>query len=421
MNIQREIFLLLFLVFFLILIPVYASQEDLTLSPSSGNISLNQTLSVTLAADVGANKLNIVSVTLNFDAAKLSVATNGCTVNSAYTAIVGAACSVNNQAGTIKILEQAANAEGPSGSITLATIAFTGKANGQGAVTISQNDLTVKDANGQSVKFTPANIVNGSYQVGTNASTPTATNTPAPSKTPTPAPNNNPTDTPMPIPPTETVEVSTPTPVPNTNDTTPPTAPSNLTAEAVSSSQINLSWKASGDNVKVTGYDIYRNNSLIASMTTTGYGDTNLSPATSYRYYVQARDAAGNISSPSDTVQTATNPQQSGNTVQPQPSGKITGTITNSTGEKVRHARITINIKGRRKIYLTNSQGIYTISRLPDGNYTLNFAGLFYPAKTATVTVANGNTVNLDMVLQENNRFSRFFYGIRKFYERFRH
>src|SRR3989344_1829192 len=42
-------------------------------------------------------------------------------------------------------------------------------------------------------------------------------------------------------------------------DTTAPTTPTNLSATAVSSSQINLSWTASTDNVGVTGYNVYRN------------------------------------------------------------------------------------------------------------------------------------------------------------------
>ena len=41
-------------------------------------------------------------------------------------------------------------------------------------------------------------------------------------------------------------------------DTQPPTAPTELTATAVSGSQINLSWTASTDNVGVTGYLVER-------------------------------------------------------------------------------------------------------------------------------------------------------------------
>src|SRR5207237_6127877 len=41
-------------------------------------------------------------------------------------------------------------------------------------------------------------------------------------------------------------------------DTQAPTAPSNVTATAVSGSQINLSWTASTDDVGVTGYPVER-------------------------------------------------------------------------------------------------------------------------------------------------------------------
>src|ERR1700719_2620511 len=48
------------------------------------------------------------------------------------------------------------------------------------------------------------------------------------------------------------------TSTPAVPDTTPPTAPTNLAATAASSSQINLSWTASTDNVGVTGYKVER-------------------------------------------------------------------------------------------------------------------------------------------------------------------
>jgi hypothetical protein len=61
-------------------------------------------------------------------------------------------------------------------------------------------------------------------------------------------------------------------------DTQAPSVPQNLVATAVSSSQINLTWNASTDNVAVTGYNIYRDNVLIDSSPTNSYADTGARP-----------------------------------------------------------------------------------------------------------------------------------------------
>ncbi len=97
-------------------------------------------------------------------------------------------------------------------------------------------------------------------------------------------------------------------------DTTPPTAPSSLSATPTSSTQVNLSWAASTDNVGVTGYLLERcvgsgctSFSQIATPSGTTYGDTGLTPSTSYGYRVRATDAAGNLSSYSN-VATVTTP-----------------------------------------------------------------------------------------------------------------
>ncbi len=95
--------------------------------------------------------------------------------------------------------------------------------------------------------------------------------------------------------------VSTPAP-----DTTKPTTPSGLSASATSSSQINLSWAASTDNVGVTGYKIYRSGTYIATTTGTSYTNTGLTAATSYSYKVSAIDAAGNESSQCSSVNATT-------------------------------------------------------------------------------------------------------------------
>src|SRR5437870_4525381 len=82
-------------------------------------------------------------------------------------------------------------------------------------------------------------------------------------------------------------------------DTTPPSVPTSLSASAVSSSQMNLSWTASTDNVGVAGYTIYRGGSQIATTSLTSYSDTGLSPSTAYTYTVAASDAAGSVSAQS--------------------------------------------------------------------------------------------------------------------------
>ena len=89
-------------------------------------------------------------------------------------------------------------------------------------------------------------------------------------------------------------------------DTTPPSVPTGLTAAAAGSSGANLSWSASTDNVGVTGYIVRRNGVQIATPGSRSYADTGLSAATTYSYTVAARDAAGNTSPNSASVNVAT-------------------------------------------------------------------------------------------------------------------
>ena len=67
-------------------------------------------------------------------------------------------------------------------------------------------------------------------------------------------------------------------------DSQPPTTPTNLTATAILPSQINLSWSASSDNIRVLGHRIYHNGTQIATVADTAYPDTNLLPQTLYSY-----------------------------------------------------------------------------------------------------------------------------------------
>jgi chitodextrinase len=96
--------------------------------------------------------------------------------------------------------------------------------------------------------------------------------------------------------------------LPSAVDTAPPSAPTNLTANAASSTRVDLSWTASTDNMGVTGYNVYRDGTQVGTSTTTTYADTSLVASTTYTYVVRAVDGAGNISldSNSATVTTPT-------------------------------------------------------------------------------------------------------------------
>jgi chitodextrinase len=102
-------------------------------------------------------------------------------------------------------------------------------------------------------------------------------------------------------------------------ETQPPTAPTNLTATVTSSSQINLSWTASTDNVGVTGYRVERCQGSgcstflqVATPTGTTYNDTGLTANTSYSYRVRATDAADNLGPYSTTASATTQATVSG-------------------------------------------------------------------------------------------------------------
>ena len=89
-------------------------------------------------------------------------------------------------------------------------------------------------------------------------------------------------------------------------DTQAPTVPTGLVSSNITSSSANISWSASTDNVGVTGYEVYRNGSLVSTVTTTSYSATGLSASTQYAFTVKAKDAAGNISSASSTLYVTT-------------------------------------------------------------------------------------------------------------------
>jgi len=131
-------------------------------------------------------------------------------------------------------------------------------------------------------------------------------------------------------------------------DTQDPSIPANVTATAVTSTQVNLSWNASTDNVGVTGYTVFRDGATLASVGggTLTYQDTSVVAATTYVYEVVARDAAGNTSGPSAPAPATT------------PPGPPLLTVTVSDDAYVRQDQPTTNFGAATTIQVDNSPAI---------------------------------------------------------------
>ena len=178
-------------------------------------------------------------------------------------------------------------------------------------------------------------------------------------------------------------DMTTPVGAPPLPDTTPPTDPTNLTATVVGTSQINLTWTGSTDDVGVSGYRVERcqgtgctNFVQVATPTGTSHPDSGLTPGTTYRYRVRAADAVPNFSGYSNiaTATTATSdttpPTVSSTTPANGATGVSTGTAVTATFSEAMDAS-------------TISTATF---ELRDGATNLVGATVSYNANTATLT-----------------------------------
>jgi chitinase len=108
-------------------------------------------------------------------------------------------------------------------------------------------------------------------------------------------------------------------------DTVSPSTPTNLRTVTLKDISISLAWDPSKDNVGVSSYYVYMNSTYIGASSTTAYTSSGLTPATTYKFYIKARDAAGNLSS-SSSILTITTLRSS--TVIPVPTPTPTPTPT---------------------------------------------------------------------------------------------
>jgi thermitase len=176
-----------------------------------------------------------------------------------------------------------------------------------------------------------------------------------------------------------------------TTDTTAPSIPTGVKATAKSSSSIGLSWLAATDNVGVSGYQVFRDGTQIATINSLTYADNTLTASTTYSYTVKAYDSAGNVSAGS-TAASATTLNTGVAFVSLTVSSKTaTSAIVTSITTLASTANITCNAKGKAPI----TQADVTASTA----HTINLAGLAsgtsYSCQEKVTAPADGSTASL--------------------------
>ncbi|CAH8292894.1 fibronectin type III domain protein [Mariniflexile fucanivorans] len=123
-------------------------------------------------------------------------------------------------------------------------------------------------------------------------------------------------------------------PKPVETDKIAPTAPTNLVVSNIATSTIDITWTASTDNVAVTNYNIYNNNTLLRASigNVTSFSLTGLAPANNYNITIRALDASGNISGNSN-AQTFTTIGTLDTTPPTNPTNLIASNITETTAD----------------------------------------------------------------------------------------
>ncbi|MEO6087532.1 MAG: PQQ-dependent sugar dehydrogenase [Umezawaea sp.] len=126
-------------------------------------------------------------------------------------------------------------------------------------------------------------------------------------------------------------------------DTTPPTAPANPRTSNLTCTGVTFSWWASTDDVAVAFYDVYHDGQLMTSVPGTALSaELTVVPGATWGLYVNARDAAGNVSQASTTV-TVTVPQCQADTEPPTTPTGVTATAS-GTAVVVRWTSATDNV-----------------------------------------------------------------------------
>jgi chitodextrinase len=191
-------------------------------------------------------------------------------------------------------------------------------------------------------------------------------------------------------------------------DTQAPSIPSGLAASSVAQTTFTLSWTASSDNVAVTGYDVYQGATNIGTVAGITTDITGLTASTAYTFSVRAKDAAGNTSAASSSINVTTAAAPSGCSGGissfPYSEGFETslGAWTQATSDDINWTRDASGTPSGSTGPSSATEGTYYMYIESSGN------GTGYPTKTA---ILNSPCLNLTAQSQATFSFDYHMYG----------
>jgi hypothetical protein len=171
-----------------------------------------------------------------------------------------------------------------------------------------------------------------------------------------------------------------------TKDTTAPSKPGTPKALAIGTTELGLYWTPSTDATGVVAYELYRDGVKLAETTGTNFLASNLPALTTSKYWVVARDAAGNRSVVSSTLSVRTLGLLTSTT------GTLAGVAYDSAGKPLANVVVSATVNGALKSSKTSSSGALKMTSIPPGEYTLTAALTGYQATTAQATAVAGET-----------------------------
>lgn len=199
------------------------------------------------------------------------------------------------------------------------------------------------------------------------------------------------------------------------SDTQAPTTPTSLAAASTTASSVTLNWSASTDNVAVTGYNVYMNNTLKTTVTALTATITGLTASTTYSFYVNAKDAAGNTSASSNTVSAATNSGGSAAT-ELLFSEYIEGSSNNKALEIANMTGAAVNLSTYTIKKQTNGAGAWSTGLTLSG--TLNSGSKFTIVNSSiasscySISAANISTTATELTFNGNDAVGLFKNGV---------